>query len=115
MSLHPESMLISSPTSPGTPNVIRGKVLGANYLGGRTVSEVKTQTRGLLVSVQNDASQPLQPHKAFSEGEEIASVLGARIMPGCGGTLMSVPAITVGGAEAVARASPPGPTIVPPR
>lgn len=74
VSLRPESLLISAPAAhrPGTSNVIRGKVLGVNYLGARTVFEIKTQTRDLLVSVQNDASQPMQAHKAFTEGEEIA-------------------------------------------
>ena len=57
---------------PGTPNVLRGTVYGINYLGARTVFEIKTQTRDLLVSVQNDASHPSEPHKTFSEGQQIA-------------------------------------------
>ena len=73
LSLRPETLSISAPEAPrpNAPNVLRGTILGVNYLGARTVFEIKTATRELLVSVQNDAGSASEVHNTFTEGQEI--------------------------------------------
>jgi putative spermidine/putrescine transport system ATP-binding protein len=73
LSLRPETLSISAPEAlrPDAPNVLRGTILGVNYLGARTVFEIKTATRELLVSVQNDAGSASEVHNTFTEGQEI--------------------------------------------
>ncbi|KAA9384096.1 ABC transporter ATP-binding protein [Neorhizobium galegae] len=72
LSLRPETLLISSKTSPSTlSNTVDGTILGVSYLGARTVFEVKTQTRQMLVSVQNDDGSRNVASDTFVEGQSI--------------------------------------------
>jgi spermidine/putrescine ABC transporter ATP-binding subunit len=73
LSLRPESLSISDRATarPKTANTLKGTVFSVNYLGARTVFEIKTSTRDLLVSVQNDAGRDVDAHEAFIEGQEI--------------------------------------------
>jgi ABC-type Fe3+/spermidine/putrescine transport system ATPase subunit len=73
LSLRPETLMISAgdASQPATPNALRGTVLGVNYLGARTVFEIKTATRELLVSVQNEAGSSGDAHNTFTEGQEV--------------------------------------------
>ena len=73
LSLRPETLSISAPeaTQPIALNALRGTILGVNYLGARTVFEIKTATRELLVSVQNDAGSASEVNNTFTEGQEI--------------------------------------------
>jgi spermidine/putrescine ABC transporter ATP-binding subunit len=73
LSLRPECLSISGAPSaqPGTANTLRGTIFGVNYLGSRTVFEIKTSTRNLLVSVQNNSGGDAAAHEVFTEGQEI--------------------------------------------
>ncbi|MBT1157164.1 ABC transporter ATP-binding protein [Aminobacter anthyllidis] len=71
LSLRPETLTISPSQgeAEASPNALRGTVAGINYLGARTVFEIKTPTRDLMVSVQNDAGS--EAPVAFVEGQTI--------------------------------------------
>lgn len=72
LSLRPETVVISSKSSPSTlSNTIDGTILGVSYLGARTVFEVKTTTRQMLVSVQNDEGLSKDALDTFVEGQNI--------------------------------------------
>jgi spermidine/putrescine ABC transporter ATP-binding subunit len=74
MSLRPETLIISRPEDvrPGVHNVLHGVVMGVMYLGARTVFEIRTNTRELVVSVQNDADSESGAGRTFLEGQNVA-------------------------------------------
>lgn len=74
ISLRPESLLLSEQENfaEGARNVIRGVIRGINYLGARTMYEIATPSRELIVSVQNDIRATNAPSGRFSEGQTVA-------------------------------------------
>jgi spermidine/putrescine ABC transporter ATP-binding subunit len=71
LSLRPETLRLSAEAQAERPNALQGTVLGVNYLGARTVFEIRTATRDLLVSVQNGTGSSEGPHDAFAEGQHV--------------------------------------------
>jgi ABC-type Fe3+/spermidine/putrescine transport system ATPase subunit len=74
MSLRPETLIISRPEDvrSGVHNVLHGVVISVMYLGARTVFEIRTNTRELVVSVQNDADSESGAGRTFLEGQTVA-------------------------------------------
>lgn len=74
VSLRPENLRLTPIDAgrPATPtNSLRGRVVGVNYLGARTIYEINTMTRDLLVAAQNDTSSLTEDDGAIQEGEEV--------------------------------------------
>lgn len=73
VSLRPESLRITPFESgrPASSNALRGTVIGVNYLGARTVYEIKTATRYLLCSVQNDDTGLADAENAIGEDQDV--------------------------------------------
>jgi spermidine/putrescine ABC transporter ATP-binding subunit len=74
VSLRPETLILSEPANAPAQNInhLQGTVQGVNYLGARTVYEVRTKTRDLMVSVPNLNDGSADTRLAFDEGQTVA-------------------------------------------
>jgi spermidine/putrescine transport system ATP-binding protein len=74
VSLRPETLILSTPEAAPThfANHLGGTIVGVNYLGARTVFEIKTSTRDLMVSVPNMAEASDEASVTFEEGQAVA-------------------------------------------
>jgi spermidine/putrescine ABC transporter ATP-binding subunit len=73
VSLRPETIILSAPDSAPADhaNNLHGTVQSVNYLGARTVFEIRTPTRQLMVSVPNNSDASEDARLAFDEGQTV--------------------------------------------
>jgi spermidine/putrescine ABC transporter ATP-binding subunit len=72
VSLRPESLALSANTNPlNVRNNLKGVVLGKSYLGARTVFDIKTASREILVSIQNETGCSDSIYNSISEGQAV--------------------------------------------
>ena len=73
LSLRPESLNIGATASADSQirNTTSGQVRQISYLGSRTIFEIKTATRNLLVSTPSQTADEVGVHELFAEGQTI--------------------------------------------
>lgn len=73
-SLRPETVRLAASGSTVLQghNVLQGKITAVNYLGARTLYQVSTATRNLLISAQNDENTPVEQRAFLTEGQNVA-------------------------------------------